>query len=637
MHAADIENHSVPPVDGRWGRVAMALPFVLLVISASRQVGSLDIGFHLRGGEYILDGNGWPGNDTFTYTCRERPYIDTSWGYQVMVASAQRVAGPAGIVGMHVALLVAAFGFVALTCRTAGADAWSTAAYLLAGVVACEMRYEARPELLSLCYMAALIYVCTRHAVGRQTPLWVLPVLFLLWGNSHSFFIVGWGILGLFGIAGLMTNRRFNLRLLKWVGAAVLVCIVNPYGYRGVLFPLTLLTRFDQSNVFAQSIGELCSPFSLRVTPQMPFFPEVPIYTFRALAVLSVVSWVSLWRERRYRDIALSAIFLMISSRMLRNMPLFVVAMLPGLARGIPITAIVERLWVGRRAVPAVVMACMALVVGVRGLRTMHNATYIDDRSATRFGTGWNRLEQPVDAAEFMTRVSLPGPMFNHLNYGGYLMWAQREPVFIDGRLEVIGESFYQEYLKILNDAGEFAAATKKYGFRSVILPHAIAPTLLTSLMNNTAWRLAYVDHLAAIFVKSDAEAMRFVDPTLATILNERLDAPAINQLPGLGGRARRTRWANWWHGVTSRYEYPRKDYQWALFHFIRGDMVAAERLFARVIDRTEGAHYEVYLNLGSSLWRQGRKDEARTCYRIVLEDDPGNGLALKRISESGG
>ncbi|MBI5762730.1 MAG: tetratricopeptide repeat protein [Planctomycetes bacterium] len=637
MHDADAEKIQMRPVETRWGRVAMALPFVLLVISATRQVSSLDIGFHLRGGEYILDGNGWPGNDTFTYTCRERPYIDTSWGYQVMVASAQRMAGAAGIVGMHVALLVAAFGFVALTCRTAGADAWSTAAYLLAGAVACEMRYEARPELLSLCYMAALIYVCTRYAVGKRTPLWVLPVLFLLWGNSHSFFVVGWGILGLFFVTVLVGERRIDTRFLMWAGAAVLVCLVNPYGYRGVLFPLSLLTRFDQSNVFAQSIGELCSPFSLRVTPQMPFFPEAPIYTFRVLAALSVVSWVPLWRERRYRDIALSAVFLIISSKMLRNMPLFVVAMLPGLAAGIPIAAIVERLWVGRRAVPAVVMACMALVVGVRGLRTMHNATYIDDRLAQRFGTGWSRLEQPVDAAEFMKRVKLPGPMFNHLNYGGYLMWAQPEPVFIDGRLEVIGESFYLEYLKILNDAGEFAAATKKYGFRSVILPHAIAPTLLISLMNNTAWRLAYVDHLAAIFVKSDADAMRFVDPGLATILGERPEAPTFADLPGLGGRARRTGLANWFHGVTSRYEYPREEYQRALFHFIRGDMPAAERLFARVIDRTEGAHYEVYLNLGSVLWRQGRKDEARKCYRIVLDDDAGNALAQKRVNESGG
>lgn len=636
MHAADAEKPQPPSVDARWGRVAMVLPFVLLVISATRQVSSLDIGFHLRGGEYILDGKGWPANDTFTYTCRERPYVDTSWGYQVMAASALRMAGPAGIVGMHVALLVAAFGFVALTCRTAGADAWSTAAYLLAGMVACEMRYEARPELLSLCYMAALLYLCTRHAVGKRTPLWVLPVLFLLWGNSHSFFIVGWGILGLFFVAGLVGERRIDKRFLMWAGAAVLVCFANPYGYRGVLFPLTLLTRFDQSNLFAQSIGELCSPFSLRVTPQMPFFPEVPIYTFRALAALSVVSWVPLWRERRYRDIALSAVFLIISSKMLRNMPLFVVAMLPGLARGIPIAAIVERLWIGRRAVPAVVMACLAIVVCVRGLRTMHNATYIDDRLATRFGTAWNRLEQPVDAAEFMKRVKLPGPLFNHLNYGGYLMWAQPEPVFIDGRLEVVGESFYQEYLKILNDAGEFAAATKKYGFRSVILPHAIAPTLLTSLMNNTAWRLVYVDHLAAIFAKSDAEAIRIVDPVLATILGERPEAPAFASLPGLGGRARRTGFANWWHGVTNRYEYPREEYQRALFHFIRGDMVAAERLFARVIDRTEGAHYEVYLNLGSALWRQGRKDEARTCYRIVLDEDPGNALAMKRVNDSG-
>src|SRR5262245_60469791 len=47
----------------------------LLVLLAFRQVGSLDIGFHLKAGERLLAGDGWPRTDPFTFTLSDRPYI----------------------------------------------------------------------------------------------------------------------------------------------------------------------------------------------------------------------------------------------------------------------------------------------------------------------------------------------------------------------------------------------------------------------------------------------------------------------------------------------------------------------------------------------------------------------------------
>ncbi|HUN81115.1 MAG TPA: hypothetical protein VMV81_06340, partial [Phycisphaerae bacterium] len=95
-------------------RVPWHLPFAipgiaLLAIFAFRQVSSFDIGFHLKAGDYILSGQGWPRHDSFTYTLNDHPYIDTSWGYQVLVALSERAAGPAGIVLFHELLLLGTF------------------------------------------------------------------------------------------------------------------------------------------------------------------------------------------------------------------------------------------------------------------------------------------------------------------------------------------------------------------------------------------------------------------------------------------------------------------------------------------------------------------------------------------------
>src|SRR5215831_920640 len=86
--------------------VALLLSFLVVGLLATRQVGSLDIGFHLKAGEGILAGRGWPQNDTFTYTVNDHPYIDTSWGYQVIIALVHRGLGAPGLVIFHAALIL---------------------------------------------------------------------------------------------------------------------------------------------------------------------------------------------------------------------------------------------------------------------------------------------------------------------------------------------------------------------------------------------------------------------------------------------------------------------------------------------------------------------------------------------------
>ena len=86
-----------PVPSAKWPRlswphqVALGLVLVLIGLFALRQVSSPDIGFHLRAGNYILSGNGWPPNDPFTYTVTDHAYLDTSWGYQVLLALVERM------------------------------------------------------------------------------------------------------------------------------------------------------------------------------------------------------------------------------------------------------------------------------------------------------------------------------------------------------------------------------------------------------------------------------------------------------------------------------------------------------------------------------------------------------------------
>ena len=624
---------SIPPAEPTWFHHALLmLTFILLALLATRQIASPDAGFHLKAGEHILSGRGWPRNDPFTFTMTEHAYTDMSWGYQVMVALVHRAAGATALVIFHTLLVLATFFLLYRTARLAPTDPTTLCLILLVAGLSCEMRFEMRPELLSYVFLACLLYLLSRYALGLRSPLWALPILHLLWANAHSLFILGWIAMACFLLHMGLAKRRLDRPLLFWSLTSVLVAFVNPYGWRGVTFPLTLLTRFEEQNVFAQSIGELVSPFSMAISQQFPFYPRVPVLAFRTFALLSVLALWNLARMKRLWCIFLWIAFAPLAVRMVRNMSLLSVVALPGTVWALPAEGLIARLGLRRRAIRTVrsaVLAAAAVAVALIGLRVVHDAYYVASRREDRFGWGWNRLALPIEAAEYADQVGLSGPFLNHLNFGGYLMWARTDPVFIDGRLEVVGESFFQDYQRALGSEQGIEACVARYGIRWTVFPYAGYPDLLGRVSRDSRWRLAHVDPLAAVFVRRGCEPPGFVEPASEAPKEIRTET-----IPGLGRLPRCRAWAHWSAGLWRRERFPSRDHYLGLFDLYRGEANRAGAHIAQAVRESGGAYYELYNNLGAALFRMGRLDDALRCYRVVIEMAPRQKTALQRIAE---
>ncbi|HZI93868.1 MAG TPA: tetratricopeptide repeat protein [Patescibacteria group bacterium] len=631
------------PLANRAAQAAVVSVFVLIALLSVRQVGSLDTGFHLKAGERLLQTWRWPDADPFTFTLGDRPYVDTSWGYQLLVTLAQRALDAPGLVILHGLLILAVFFTLYRTSRLAPSNPAVLAALLLIACVASEMRFEARPELVSWLLLAIVLHILHRHAEGRTAPLPALVVVHLIWANMHSLFVLGWVAIGCF-IAGLwLRQRRLDTRLLGWGIGSMAITLINPYGWRGTLFPFTLATRLQEGNVFAESIGEFVSPFNLGLSRMFPFYPRLPIASFRLFALLAVIACLLLIRQKRFWSCLLMPVFMALAFRMIRNIPLLVVAGLPAvscafsgaLGSGSPRRS--RSYWTRLdSAAPAAVMILSAVL----GLRVIHDGYYIASRRTERFGLGWNRLVLPVEAAQWATQAGLNGPMLNHLNFGGYFMWARPQPVFIDGRLEVVGETFYRYYQRVLGSPAELEACVAKYGIRWMVFPYATNRDLLVRLSKDAKWRLAYFDHLAAIFVRADGAAPAWLEhPTLDESTSpgaEGLDVSPVAGLagvPGIAGEPRPGGLARWMAGLARRQIFPTDDFNRGLFRYFRGELDPAGRRFVAALRASGGAYYEIYYDLGAVLYQERRFAEAAACYRIVLEDDPENVGARDRLA----
>ena len=607
---------------------ARLLPLCALVppaLLSLRQLAGHDLGFHLKAGNYILGGNGWPGNDPFTFTVTDRIYIDTSWGYQVVLALLERAFGAAGLVLFHAGLVLAAFALLWATARLHRVRPLPLALLLLLAGLAAEPRFEARPELWSHLLLTLLLYLLHRHRARGDVPLWTLVPLFLVWANSHSLFLLGWAVLACFVAGSLLRDRRLDRGLLKWSAAAIAVTLVNPYGWHAPLFALSLSTRMHATNLFAQNIGEFQSPLSQVVSEQLQFF-FLPAGSFYLLALLALAALLPLWKERRYTCLLLTLVFLPLSFSMIRNTPLLALTCLPGIAWALSAIPRVgwsprwetARVRAGRTAVVLLIVACLLL-----SLRVVTDAYYIGARRQDRFGLGWNRLALPLDYAAYADRVDLRGPGLNHLNFGGYLIWARPDPVFIDGRLEVMGETFFEQYREALASPEGLEACVARHGIRWVVLPHRLRPDLVRGLSRDPRWRLAYVDHLAVLFLRDGPGAEALVDASVQRLTPSSRAPVNGSRLPGLGGPPRASRVRRWWSGLWSRQEYPTRPLAMGVFHYSRHEARPAEVQFAEAIERSAGAYPEIYNNLGAVLLEQRRFEEAGECLEIYLSELP--------------
>jgi hypothetical protein len=589
---------------------------------------------------YILSGNGWPNTDPFTYTVTHRPYIDTSWGYQVVLALVERAFGASGMVLMHVGLVLAVFSLMILTTGLLPGESRVFLPLLLLGGLAAEPRFAVRPEMLSYTLLALVLYLLHRHAEGFRSALWLLPAIFLAWTNSHGLFVLGWAALACFNIGMWGRHRRIDFPLLGWTAASIVVGLVNPYGWRALAFPLTLATRMREENIFARNIGEFLSPLEYLRSDQLRFY-VVPIVCFLVFAILVVLSVPSLWRQKRFPCVLLCIAFVPLALAMTRNIPPLAVACLPGAVWGLSLDRVLDvfRLrGTTRRWLRHAFLGGVLLTVAGLGLRVMTDAYYISGRRLERFGVGWNTLALPVDAAAYARGAGLPGRMLNHLNFGAYLMWTNPEPVFIDGRLEVMGERFFEEYRNMLASPDGLRDAVRRYGIRWVIFPHRLRPDLLGGLSRHPAWRLVYVDHVAAIFVVRHAST-----DSIGHDSARRVELPAnpvdVASLPGLGGVERPGRAARWLSGLIRRQDYPTHAVSLGVFHFNRAAAARAAADFADAIRQSGGAYYEIYNNLGSALFAEGRLTKARDCYRLYLDELPfyrrePRRRVLKRLAE---
>ncbi len=231
-------------------------------VALSPAAADPDLWGHVQYGRDAIS-DGLARTTTYSFTADGYRWINHENLAELFLAIMIDTIGPVGLLIVKCLLGVGVIGLIMTVARRQGAGLLSVC--LLAMLVSTNLTYFwcTRPQLLSYVYCAllmGLLAYCFRGWEGRchfrwlegrateSSPpvyssfrmrcLWLAPVLFFFWANSHGGFVAGYCIfvayLGLRAVELLVARGRASFgmlrRLTMMIVASGLATLINPYG-----------------------------------------------------------------------------------------------------------------------------------------------------------------------------------------------------------------------------------------------------------------------------------------------------------------------------------------------------------------------------------------------------------------------
>ncbi|MGV8954549.1 MAG: hypothetical protein ACOH2M_25860 [Cypionkella sp.] len=256
--------------------VLALLALGLTVRVGTRPVGDPDIWWHLKTGQYVLNGGQFSGPDPWV-PFATRPFVLTQWLPEVVAQKVYELAGLPGVAWLRGAGMLMLLGAMLWVCRRV-ADTVPALMAALTAMLGAWASLTERPQLVSFILLAITLAAWWRTGEDLRPRWWLIPLTWL-WACSHGLWSVGLVVGGVV-ILGLAVDRRLDrrtaLRLMLVPALSLIAAGLTPVG------PRLLLSPFD--------VSAAAGPFVQEWQPTSAANP----YALITLAMIAVVvlTWV---------------------------------------------------------------------------------------------------------------------------------------------------------------------------------------------------------------------------------------------------------------------------------------------------------------------------------------------------------
>ena len=505
-------------------RDPLRLDMVVLLLVASVLTLSMgdgadpDLWGHVRYGQDVLATGQLPATATHTFTAVGTPWINHENIAEIVFAAIANHAGGPGLMVLKDVLGLVVVGLLVGTAYRHGASLLVTALVVVLVGFSIQPGWSVRPQVFTYTFFAILVWLLD-VAIDRDAPagrigraIWLVPVVFAVWVNTHGGFLAGLGIAGIYVAARagemLWTDGRRAFadigKLAAALAASGLALLANPYG------PALIVWLVRDRSPPRPEISEWHGLVLTANTPTMVFV---------ALLALTVVATIA----RRRRDVPQLVVLAVAAWQAVEH------------TRHIPFFAILAGFWLPpaleelRARLPKRERTARppAPAAAVRRIRLLTRAVTLLILAGMAFHSRalWVRKNvYPVEAIDYMGRHHLTGKLLAHFDWAQYALaaFAPETTVAFDGRFrtcypQAIADMHFDF---LIGDAPDYRwrdptsppideARALSYGDPELVLIPRADEHAVRVVAARPEWVLLYQDGLAQVWGRRN----RYDDP----------------------------------------------------------------------------------------------------------------------------
>jgi tetratricopeptide (TPR) repeat protein len=394
------------------------------------------------------------------------------------------------------------------------------ASFSLLAVMAMRNQLYFGPHLIGYLFFCLIALWITGLLRANRKNVLLAPLLMVLWANCHGSFIFGflllliylcWEILlwrtgsTLQNYAGpVSTEHRSNrLRYLGIAtGGSLIGALINPHGLWTVIYPFPKHSLDTAFRALIPQWGPPPIPWQAGLDAVFTWF-----WIFWLFAVVGIL--ITLWIRRHISllDLVLTVVLVILSVRSMHYIPYFCILTVPFIAAAFRDAASWKEKLIRQEessiarihslAPPGwIVMILFFIFTGQQLSNPVRNIEP---------GLGVHTKLFPEKLASFLKEVSFPGPLYNQLNYGPYLVWRlyPQYKIFIDNRFQIYGEELILATSDINRGAENATTLLDQFGTNIVVL-NRTATALSVQLFRDENWKIVYWDDTGVVFVRAN-------------------------------------------------------------------------------------------------------------------------------------
>lgn len=468
-----------------------------------------DLGRFLKNGEAIFDGNfAVLKTNFYSFTYPDFPFINHHWLSGAVFYFFFQISG---FWGLHLFFVILSFITFLIFYRLAEKESNTQISFILSLFLVPLIAYrnEIRPEVFSYFFAAIFFWILWHYRKGviSYYPLFILPFFEILWVNLHIYFFLGPIIIGVFLLEKIILffkskNKLAVKKLFLVFIFSLATALLNPFGLKGILYPLTIFKNRGYRVLEEQSVW-----FLEKVNINMPAF-----LLFKIAIFVLIISFILVLIKDRQRfslvNLFLASGFSFMALVAIRNFVLFGLFALPIIAFNLKNCSLAKFLQL-KKLVAALVLVAFLGTILIYG---RYLPFYWQ-----KWGLGlWQNVE---GSARFFEENGLAGPVFNNYDIGGYLIFYlfPKERVFVDNRPEAYPASFFKKiYIPMQEQEDIWQKFDTEYKFNSIFFYRLDAtpwaqPFLIRRL-DDQNWAPVFVDESTIIFLKNKPENQEIIE-----------------------------------------------------------------------------------------------------------------------------